>query len=131
MARPVRADSIDLSAIRLVPRLVSAASLCVCTHLRLGRFSVAQGVKSDGSVKIRAVDNFSWSSKGTSGRKRKRADVSLFLFRVASLPDCILVFQIKAASINGHFDIDCNIQHDHLDDLLEAMRLHHSLIEEA
>ena len=79
LARPVRADSIDLSTVRLVPRSVYQIHYCVCPFLRLDRFSVAQGVKSDGSVKIRAVDNFSWSCKATYGRKRKRADVSLLL----------------------------------------------------
>ena len=39
-------------------------------------------------------------------------------------------YQIKAASVNGHYEVDCCIQHDHLDDLLEAMRLQHRLIHE-
>ena len=35
--------------------------------------------------------------------------------------------QVKAASVNGHFDVECHITHDHLDDLLEAMKLHHDM----
>ena len=65
------------------------------------RFGVEQGVKPDGSVKIRAVDNFSWShSQGR--KKRKRCEV-------------------KSESVNGHFAMDEPIHHDHLDDLMEAM----------
>ncbi len=69
------------------------------------RFGVAQGTKPDGTEKIRAVDNFSWSHS-MGRRKRKKCD-------------------IKSESVNGHFSSDTPIQHDHLDDLMAAMRLVH------
>ena len=37
---------------------------------------------------------------------------------------------MKAASVNGHFDVECHVTHDHLDDLLEAMKLHHGMFNE-
>ena len=67
------------------------------------RFGVTQGVKPDGTVKVRAVDHFSWSQP--NGRKKRKKS------------------EIKSDSINGHFAIDTPIHHDHLDDLLEAMRM--------
>ena len=47
----------DMDKVRLVPR-----------------FGVEQGVKPDGSVKIRAIDHFSWSASDavTAGMKRTR-----------------------------------------------------------
>ena len=44
MSQPVLVDSCDLHKVLLAPR-----------------FAVEQGFKKDGSIKIRAVDNFSWS----------------------------------------------------------------------
>ena len=68
------------------------------------RFGVTQGQKPDGSTKVRAVDNFSWSLT-ERGKKRKRQDQ-------------------KAGSVNGNFQPDVVMKHDHLDDLLASMRLH-------
>ena len=67
------------------------------------RFGVEQGVRPDGTLKLRAVDHFSWSH-ANGLRKRKRRDV-------------------KWASINGHFTPGVELKHDHLDDLLAAMKL--------
>ena len=71
------------------------------------RFAVEQGVKQDGSVKIRAVDHFSWSAPSAEkvGAKRTRREV-------------------KAESVNGHYSLVDDLPHDHLDVLLAAMRLH-------
>ena len=91
--RPVRADSIELDSIRLVPR-----------------FGVVQGTDHTGNLKIRAVDHFSWSSKRGQKRRSKR--------------------EMKAESVNGHFESDCTVCHDHLDDLLEAMKAHKTLFDE-
>jgi hypothetical protein len=93
----------------------------VCRHGRVfavvqvklvPRFSVEQGVKPDGSVKIRAVDHFSWSAPDADvvGKKRTRKEV-------------------KAQSVNGHYTVTDELSHDHLDVLLEAMRLHHETFE--
>ena len=69
------------------------------------RFAVAQGVKPDGTEKVRAVDHFSWSfSNGQKKRMRR---------------------EVKSQSVNGHFTPDRAIKHDHLDDLLAAMKLLH------
>ena len=38
------------------------------------RFGVAQGLKPDGTAKIRAVDHFSWSC-AAGRKKRKRTEV--------------------------------------------------------
>ena len=127
--RPVRAEHFDLNEIRLVPRLVASTYICYKCALVVYRFSVAQGTKQDGSVKIRAVDNFSWSSEGLHGHKRKRKEVLLVVMFV-EWHFIYSYYQIKAASVNGHYEVDCCIQHDHLDDLLEAMRLQHRLINE-
>ena len=86
MSVPKLADQVDLDRVRLVPR-----------------FGVAQGVRENGTVKVRAVDNFSWScSKGVKRRKRR---------------------DVKRDSINGQFGMEHCIRHDHLDMLLVAMRL--------
>ena len=71
------------------------------------RFAVEQGVKPDGSAKIRAIDHFSWSAPdaATAGMKRTRK-------------------VIKAHSVNGHYTMNNELTHDHLDILMEAMRLH-------
>jgi hypothetical protein len=67
------------------------------------RFGVEQGVRPDGTKKLRAVDHFSWSySAGQKKRKRR---------------------EIKWSSINGHFTSNEAVKHDHLDDLLAAMKL--------
>ena len=66
------------------------------------RFGVEQGVRADGSKKLRAVDHFSWScAKGQKKRKRR---------------------EVKFDSINGHFTTEVDLKHDHLDDLLAAMK---------
>jgi hypothetical protein len=72
------------------------------------RFAVVQGVKDDGSPKLRPIDNFSWSGKGAATKKRSRQEV-------------------KAGSVNGHFTPGRTIKHDHLDDLLVAMRSHFAM----
>jgi len=69
------------------------------------RFPVEQGVLPDGSKKFRSIDNFSWSAKGGLKRRRSKREV-------------------KESSINGQYGLKDAVQHDHLDDLLEAMRLH-------
>lgn len=76
------------------------------------RFAIEQGIRSDGSKKIRPVDHLSWSHAATSGKKRSRAAV-------------------KAESINGHYTMPSAVVHDHLDDLLATMRLHFKLIGKA
>ncbi len=73
------------------------------------RFAVEQGVKQDGTKKIRPVDHLSWSCAPNHGRKRSRA--------------CT-----KAESINGHYTMPGEVKHDHLDDLLATMRMHYQLI---
>ena len=87
MSCPLPSADCDLSQIRLVPR-----------------FAVEQGMREDGTVKVRPVDNFSWSQRGATAGKRKRAE-------------------IKAASINGHFALPATVSHDHLDDLFASMKL--------
>lgn len=86
VSKPVRAADADCTQLRLVPR-----------------FAVLQGVRPDGSDKIRAVDNFSWSPKGELKRKRARKEV-------------------KACSVNGHCYTPERVAHDHLDDFAAAMR---------
>ena len=56
LSEPLPAPARDLGQVRCVPR-----------------FGVEQGVKADGSMKLRAVDHFSWSHRadvGNHGRKR-------------------------------------------------------------
>ena len=66
--------------------------------------SCCQGLKEDGSVKLRAVDHMSWSHGPSKRRRTKKA--------------------VKAESVNGHYTPTAKITHDHLDDLLAAMRMH-------
>jgi len=88
MSEPVKANDIDTSQMLCCPR-----------------FGVAQGIKPDGSEKVRAVDHFSWSH--SNGQKKRKRRV------------------VKSDSVNGHFIAEMAIKHDHLDDLLAAMRLEH------
>ena len=99
LSEPSPASACDLGQVRCVPR-----------------FGVEQGVKADGSMKLRAVDHFSWShcaDVGNHGRKRKRTKKA-----------------VKASSVNGHYDMSCNVAHDHLDALLASLRMHKDLIGE-
>ena len=87
MSWPRPAAECDLESIRLCPR-----------------FAVVQGLKADGTTKIRAIDNLSWSAqppeeKGSFGKKRK-----------------------KELSVNGHTEVPEEIHHDHIDILMSAMR---------
>jgi len=79
MSEPRPAADVDLGALRLHPR-----------------FGVEQGVKADGTLKLRAVDNLSWSGK--QGKKRRRLE----------------------GSVNGHCRIPEVLHHDHIDVLMEA-----------
>jgi len=88
MSRPVPVEECDLSGTLLTPR-----------------FGVEQGLKPDGSVKVRAVDNLSWSHV-PEGSTRWRSKG-----------------QMKTGSINGHCKLEECIKHDHLDDLLRAVAL--------
>ena len=71
--------------------------------LLVPRFAVEQGLRPDGSMKICAVDHFSWSASYTGKRRSRRTT--------------------KQHSVNGHYTMPGNVRHDHLDDLLAAMRL--------
>ena len=90
MSKPQEVNWNDMAKVKLVPR-----------------FAVEQGVKPDGSVKIRAVDHFSWSSPdtATAGKERTRKEV-------------------KAHSLDGHYTVTNDLSHDHLDVLMEATRLY-------
>ena len=107
MSKPVPVCQIDLTEVILC--------VCACTHLfsthacdqvrLVPRFAVVQGLKPDGSDKVRAIDNMSWSAKHGQ-RKRSRAEM-------------------KAESINGHYTFKSMVEHDHLDQLLDLLRLVH------
>ena len=91
MTKPRLAKECDLNSFRLNPR-----------------FPVEQGVKADGSIKLRMVDNMSWScpaegakSEGWS-KKRRRVE-----------------------SVNGHTVLGETIKHDHLDELMLAIKVYH------
>ena len=75
----------------------------LCQVRFVPRFAVEQGLKPDGSVKIRAVDHMSWSRARTRGKKRCRKDM-------------------KAQSLNGHSVIPERVAHDHLDCLEKMAR---------
>jgi hypothetical protein len=105
---------IALCQVRLVPRFgVEQVAIPSCSMhcVRCAWYIVCgadQGLKEDGSVKLRAVDHMSWSH-GPSKRKRTKKAV-------------------KADSVNGHYTPTVKITHDHLDGLLAAMRMHKQLI---
>ena len=104
MSHPQRATDVDLSKVFLfcVPRLTHVVLAC-CKVLLVPRFAVEQGLRPDGSTKIRAVDHFSWSASYTGKRRSRRTT--------------------KQHSVNGHYTMPDIVRHDHLDDLLAAMRL--------
>ncbi len=86
---PAPASHFDLEAVRLHPR-----------------FSVEQGVREDGTAKVRAVDHLSWSAPDATVPARERTKK-----------------RMKLASVNGHCCIPEQTHHDHLDDLFGATRL--------
>ena len=94
MSQPMPALQCDLECTRAVPR-----------------FGVAQGVKKDGSVKVRAVDNFSWIAPCVGDERLNRK-------------------QSKAASLNGCSHIPETIKHDHLDDLVAVLKRSRALFAE-
>jgi hypothetical protein len=81
MTRPVPVEQCDLEVVRLHPR-----------------FAVEQGVRPDGTTKIRPVDNFSWHAEHRRSKKRR-----------------------KEASVNGHCQLSEKITHDHVDDVVAGM----------
>ena len=62
---------------------------------------VQQGIKSDGSIKVRAVYNFSWSTPWPVDAVKR-----------------ISYMEAKARSINGCTCLPEKLSHDHLDDLM-------------
>lgn len=116
LSEPKPASEYDLGKVRNALVNVAFARLLFISPWQVRcvpRFGVEQGVKADGSMKLRAIDNFSWSYNDTS-RKRKRTKKVM-----------------KAASVNGHYEMPCVVEHDHLDQLLAAMRMHNEVIGEA
>ena len=86
MTEPKAAEDIDLASLRAVPR-----------------FAVVQGEKPDGSPKIRAVDNMSWSAPADGCDMRRRRHKN----------------EVKEASLNGrHTCVHERVKHDHLDSLM-------------
>ena len=79
--------------------LCASVSDCDLENVRLHpRFGIEQGVKADGSVKVRPVDHYSWHA-GHRRSKRRR----------------------KAASVNGHCLLTEKLSHDHVDDIVDGM----------
>ena len=87
MTKPIKATDFDLAKVRLVPR-----------------FGVEQGLRQDGSLKIRSIDNMSWCLAPD--------DVKRFLSKKKQ----------KELSINGCTAIPVEIRHDHIDELAIVMR---------
>ena len=69
------------------------------------RLGVVQCTRANGEPNVRPFDHSSWSARG-GGKKRNRAAT-------------------KADNVNGHVDMASTLNHDHLDDLMEAMRKFH------
>lgn len=106
----------DFCSLRMSKPTIASTELSG-THRFVPRFGVEQGLTSKWSwdslsdcwgawkevVKVRAVDNLSWSASGPHGVKRTRAEV-------------------KAQSINGFSTSGVKVVHDHLDELQSAMR---------
>ena len=105
MSLPVPVEQVDLCNARLLLFAFVYCGLRLLLFCRLvPRFGVEQGLKPDGSVKIRAVDHMSWSA--SQGQKRKRSRK-----------------QIKEQSINGHCELPAKVSHDHLDGMLQLLRV--------
>ena len=122
MTSPILCSEVDLSKVRVSSIYVWLWRACVLQVLLVPRFGVEQGVREDGSVKIRSVDHFSWSCKGMGSRKRTRRQMKVSM--AYRLLKCILcsIAVCKESSVNGFFTPDVAISHEHLDDLLVAMR---------
>ena len=67
---------------------IPAEQCCLDDVLLAPRFAVVQGVQADGSVKIRAVDHFSWSCTpdGAPTRRSKREMKGAFYSRILPPP---------------------------------------------
>ena len=104
MTPPTPASEVDLATvIGVACECGLLAPLRTWCQVRLApRFAVVQGVKPDGSAKVRAVDHMSWSAAGRKRRKRSRMEV-------------------KKASVNGSCSVPERVAHDHLDDLAATM----------
>ncbi len=68
-------------------------------RVRVPALGFISGVRADGSKKIRPVDNFSWAPGGR-GTKKER----------------------KSRSLNGHTALPEKLSHDHIDDLMAAVK---------
>ena len=109
----------------------SCSTLLCCAVMGMFacRFGVVQGTKSDGSVKVRAVDHFSWSCKYhkvcPSGNLHDAGLLCPFGFK-----ECTISKQRKASSkkrkrlcsVNGSTVVPETIQHDHIDQLAVVLK---------
>ena len=100
MSEPVPADQCCLDKVLLAPR-----------------FAVEQGVQVDGSVKIRAIANFSWS-RAPVGSAPWRSTIST---NMTLSPPVLCALLHTETSINGCTAVPEKIAHDHLDDLLTVI----------
>ena len=100
------------------------------------RFGVEQGLKDDGSVKVRAVDNFSWSCvpEECEVRRSKKVVKGVLCTSICAVyggggrshsPALQAGLHAGVAcagdSINGHCMAQEKFAHDHLDDLVRSM----------
>ena len=104
-ALSVTVEECDLDIMLLHPRFAAVQGMkCVlrpaCDHAAWGQ-TVCMCVpgREDGTLRLRTIDNFSWSKLGNSKKKR------------------------KAESINGYCTLPEKVQHDHLDSVIAASRL--------
>ena len=105
------------------------------TLLLAPRFGVEQGLKDDGSVKVRAVDNFSWSCvpEECEVRRSKKVVKGALCTLICALhgggrgqlpalqAGLRIGFACAGDSINGHCRAQEKFAHDHLDDLVRSM----------
>jgi len=110
------------------PKLVEDSNLE--NALLAPRFAVEQGVRADGSIKIRAVDNFSWSCapKACNERRTKKGIKGTSLFALCGLRPSHSIRHVAGDSINGHCGVQEKITHDHLDDLVRTIVLFKELL---
>jgi len=97
MSEPVPVDQCCLDEVLLAPR-----------------FAVEQGVQADGSVKIRAIDNFSWSCAPGGPALRRSKRVMKGAFVLTSIPHAPQpVWCALTAYRNKHQWMHCGARENH------------------
>ena len=79
--------------------------------------------KPDGGLKVRAIDNFSWSTGEMYAHEKMRLWGDMYANAPVRSTKSSRKTQIRRGSVNGHTTPSEKLSHDTLDALVEAMAL--------